>query len=82
MKHANVLWNRKFGFLYSGSTVSQLLLDKSIDFMKAFDTVPNQQLLRVLRCYNTPEKLDNFEDFLRERKQSVTADNVFSNGIV
>ena len=50
--------------------------------MKAFDTVPNQQLLRVLRCYNTPEKLDNFEDFLRECKQLVTADNVFSNGIV
>ena len=50
--------------------------------MKAFDTVPNQQLLRVLRCYNTPEKLDNSEDFLRECKQSVTADNVFSNGIL
>ena len=32
-------------------------VDMYCDFMKAFDTVPHQRLLRVLRFYNTPENL-------------------------
>ena len=44
----------------------------SCDFMKAFDTVPHQKLLREIRFYNTPENLNTWiEDFLRERKQRV-----------
>ena len=47
--------------------------------MKAFDIVPNQRLLRVLRFYNTPENLVKWiEDFLSERKQRVTINGVFS----
>ena len=47
--------------------------------MKAFDTVPHQRLLRVLRFYNTPENLAKWiEDFLSERKQQVTVNGVFS----
>ena len=47
--------------------------------MKAFDTVPHQRLLRVLRFYNTPENLVKWiEDFLSERKQQVTVNGVFS----
>ena len=47
--------------------------------MKAFDIVPNQRLLRVLRFYNTPENLVKWiEDFLSERKQRVTINCVFS----
>ena len=47
--------------------------------MKAFDIVPNQRLLRVLRFYNTPENLVKWiEDFLNERKQRVTRNCVFS----
>ena len=60
------------GFLPDRSTVIQLLniLDKwtealhngahvdaiYCDFIKAFDRVPYQRLLRVLRFYNTPKK--------------------------
>ena len=47
--------------------------------MKAFDTVPHQTLLRVLRFYNTPENLVTWiEDFLSEHKQRVTVNGVFS----
>ena len=47
--------------------------------MKAFDTVPHQKLLRVLRFYNTPENLVTWiEDFLSERKQRVTVIGAFS----
>ena len=47
--------------------------------MKAFDTVPHQKLLRVLRFYNTPENLVRWiEDFLSEPKQWVTVNGVFS----
>ena len=47
--------------------------------MKAFDTVPHQTLLRVLRFYNTPENLVTWiEGFLSEHKQRVTVNGVFS----
>ena len=85
----NALSDRQFGFLPGRSTVLQLLnvLDKwtevldngahidaiYCDFMKAFDTVPHQQFLRVLRFYNTPKNLVTWkEDFLSERKRRVT----------
>ena len=49
------------------------------DFMKAFDTVPHQKLLKVLGFYDTPENLVTWiEDFLSERKQRVTVNGVFS----
>ena len=49
------------------------------EFMKAFDTVPHQTLLRVLRFYNIPENLVTWiEDFLSEHKQRVTVNGVFS----
>ena len=70
LQKTNALSNRQFGFLPGRSTVLQLLnvLDKwtealddsahtdaiNCDFMKAFDTVPHQKLLRVIRFYNTP----------------------------
>ena len=48
------------------------------DFIKAFDGVPHQRLLRVLRFYNTPENLVKWiEDFLSERKQRVAVNGVF-----
>ena len=95
LKNTNALSDRQFGFLPSRSTALQLLnvLDKwteALDnsthvdaiycgFMKFFDTVPHQRLLRVLRFYNTPENLINLiEDFLNERKQRVTVNGVFS----
>ena len=95
LQKTNALSDRKFSFLPGRSTVLQLLdvLDKwtealengaHIDaiycyFMKAFDTVPHQKLLRVLRFYNTPENLVTWiEDFLSERKQRVTVIGAFS----
>ena len=73
LNNANVLSDRQFGFLPGRSTVLQLLnvlgkwteaLDNGVhvdaiycEFMKAFDTVQHQRLLRVLRFYNTPENL-------------------------
>ena len=48
------------------------------DLMKAFDAVPHQRLLRVLRFYNTPENLITWiEDFLSERKQRVAVSGAF-----
>ena len=95
LKNTNALSDRQFGFLPGRSTVLQLLnvLDKwtealdngahvdaiYCDFMKAFDTVPHQRLLRVLRFYNTPENLVKWiEDFLTERKHRVPVNGVFS----
>ena len=47
--------------------------------MKAFDRVPHQKLLRVLRFYNTPDNLAKWiENFLSERKQQVAVNGVFS----
>ena len=67
LKNKSALTDRQFGFLLVRSTALQLLntLDKwtetlhnganvdaiSCDYMKAFDTVPHQRLLRVLRFY-------------------------------
>ena len=95
LQKTNALSDRQFGFLPGRSTVLQLLnvLDKwtevldngahidaiYCDFMKAFDTVPHQQFLRVLRFYNTPKNLVTWkEDFLSERKRRVTVNGVFS----
>ena len=95
LQKTNSLPDRQLGFLPGRSTVLQLLnvLDKwtevlgndahvdgiYCDFMKAFDTVPHQKLLRVLRFYNTPENLVTWtEDFLSEPKQRVTVNVVFS----
>ena len=65
LKNTNVLSERRFGFVTGRLTVLQLLnvlgkwteaLDNGAhvgamycNFMKAFDTVPHQKLLRVLR---------------------------------
>ena len=86
LQKTNALSDRQFGFLPGRSTVLQLLnvLDKwtevldngahidaiYCDFMKAFDTVPHQQFLRVLVTWK--------ENFLSERKQRVTVNGVFS----
>ena len=94
LQKANALSDRQFGFVPGRSTVLQLLnglgkwteaLDNGAhvdaiycDFMKAFNTVPHQKLLRVLRFYNTSENLVTWiEDFLSERKQRVTVNYVF-----
>ena len=94
LQKTNALSDRQFGFLPGRSTVLELLngLDKwtealdngahvdaiYCDFMKAFNTVPHQKLLRVLRFYNTSENLVTWiEDFLSERKQRVTVNYVF-----
>ena len=95
LQKMNALSDRQFSFLPGRSTVLQLLnvLDKwtkaldngthtdaiYCDFMKAFDTVPHQKILRVLRFFNTPENLaTRIEDFLSEHKQQVTVNGVFS----
>ena len=95
LKNTSVLSDRQFGFLPGRSTALQLfnVLDKwtealdngahvdaiYCDFMKAFNRVPHQRLLRVLRFYNTPENLVKWiEDFLTERKQRVAVNGVFS----
>ena len=47
--------------------------------MKAFDTVPHQRILRVLRFYKTPGNLVKWiEDFLSERKKRIPINGVFS----
>ena len=95
LKNTNALSDRQFGFLLGKSTALQLLnvLDKwtealdngtrvdaiYCDFMKTFDTVPHQSLLRVLRFYNTLENLVKWiEEFINERKQRPTVNGVFS----
>ena len=95
LKNTSVLSDRQFGFLPGRSTALQLFnvlfkwteaLDNGAhvdaiycDFMKAFNRVPHQRLLRVLRFYNTPENLVKWiEDFLTERKQRVAVNGVFS----
>ena len=51
--------------------------------MKAFDTVPHQRLLEVLRFYNTTENLVKWiEDFLSECKQQVAVNACFQNGMM
>ena len=75
------------------STILKLFLDKwtkgldnyihadaiYCDFMKAFDIVPHQRLLRLFRFYNPPENNHKWiKDFLSEREQQVTANNLFS----
>ena len=98
LKNINALSKRQFGFLPGRSTVSQLFnvlgkwtetLDNGAhvdamycEFMKAFDKVPHQRLLKVLRFYNNSEHLVKWiEDFVSERKQQVAVNGVFQNGM-
>ena len=95
LKKTNALSDRQFSYLPRRSTVLQMLnvLDKwteslnngthvdaiYCDFMKSFDTVPHQRLLRVLRFYNAAENLVKWiEDFLTEHEQRVAVNGVFS----
>ena len=84
-----LLSDMQYGFIGGRSTVLQLLhvLDKwtevldtggyvdviFCDFQKAFDTVPHNRLLELLRHYGiTDPVLAWIEDFLRNRNQSVS----------
>ena len=68
------VWDKWTEVLDNGAHVDAIYCD----FMKAFDTVRQQKLLRVLKFYNNPENLVKWiEDFLSERKQRVTVNGVF-----
>ena len=92
----NILSNKQFGFLPGCSTNLQLLevvdkwteaLDNGFhvdviycDFMKAFDKVPHNRLITVLRYYNIPDKIISWtKDFLSNRKQRVVVNKVPSS---
>ena len=88
LKDNNILSNKQYGFFPGRSTVLQLLnvLDQCseaidnrfyvdvvyCDFRKAFDKVPHNWLLKVLKYYCIPSKIVNrIENFLTNRKQRV-----------
>lgn len=87
--------NKQFGFISGRSTTLQLLrvmdewteiLDHGgkidsiyMDFMKAFDKVPHQRLLKKMERYKISETVIKWvESFLNDRKQKVTVNGAES----
>ena len=92
MRENDLLSEHQHGFLPGRSTITQLLeamdywteaLDNGndidiiyLDFQKAFDSVPNQRLLKKLKSYNIGGKVYKWlESFLLNRRQRVLVNN-------